>query len=98
MPQVPLDLTAAQASAGGAHRVTIRLHNATQHIAFFERAEITSDQDGDEILPIEYDDNYVTVFPGETIVIHGVIPRPRETAAWVRLEGYNTPRITAAIK
>ena len=29
-----------------------------------ERAEITPDRNGDEILPIEYDDNYVTVFPG----------------------------------
>ena len=31
-------------------------------------------RDGDEILPIEYSDNYVTVFPGETVEVHGVIP------------------------
>ena len=98
MPQVPLELSATQTSAGGANRVAIRLHNATGHVAFFERAEITPDRDGDEILPIEYDDNYVTVFPGETAVIHGVVPQPGKTPAWVRLEGYNTPRITVAIK
>jgi exo-1,4-beta-D-glucosaminidase len=98
MPQVPLELSATQTSAGGASRVTIRLHNATEHVAFFERAEITPERDGDEILPIEYDDNYATVFPGETVVIHGVIPRAGKTPAWVRLEGYNTPRIAAAIK
>ena len=98
MPQVPLELSATQASASGAHRVTIRLRNATQHVAFFERAEITSERDGDEILPIEYDDNYVTVFPGETAEIQGVVPQSGKTPAWVRLEGYNTPPIAVAIK
>jgi exo-1,4-beta-D-glucosaminidase len=98
MPQVPLELSAKQTSVAGANRVAIRLHNATEHVAFFERAEITPDRDGDEILPIEYDDNYVTVFPGETVVIHGVIPQSGKTPAWVSLEGYNTPRITVAIK
>lgn len=33
-------------------------------IAFFERVEVMSTRDGDKILPIEYSDNYVTVFPG----------------------------------
>ncbi len=98
MPQAPLDLSAKQTSAGGANRITIRLHNATEYVAFFERAEITSEQDGDEILPIEYDDNYVTVFPGETAEIHGVVSQSDKTPAWVRVEGYNTPRIAVAIK
>jgi len=98
MPQAPLELSAKQTSAGGAHRVTIRLHNAGDHVAFFERAEITSDRDGDEILPIEYDDNYVTVFPGETAEIQGVIPQAGQTPGWIRLEGYNTPRLAVAIK
>ena len=30
---------------------------------------ITDAKDGDELLPIEYDNNYVTVFPGETVEI-----------------------------
>ncbi len=97
MPRVPLELSATQTSAGGGNRVTIRLHNASDHVAFFERAEITSERDGEEILPIEYDENYVTVFPGETVVIQGVIPQPGKTPAWIRLEGYNTPRTTVAI-
>ena len=43
----------------------------------------------DEILPIEYDDNYVTVFPGETVDIHGRVPSAGTTPAWVRVTGYN---------
>jgi exo-1,4-beta-D-glucosaminidase len=60
-------------------------------VAFFERAEILNAADGDEILPIEYSDNYVTVFPGETVELHGVVPTDRTAANFVRVSGYNTP-------
>ena len=90
MPRVPLRITAARTDkAPGA--VTIRLHNPTRQIAFFTRAEITATRDGDEILPITYGDNYVTVFPGETVDIDGVVPPSGASADWVRVTGYNTP-------
>ena len=66
------------------------MHNPSGHIAFFERATISAKRDGNEILPIQYDDNYITVYPGETAEIHGIVQsdtKPR----WVKLEGYNTP-------
>ena len=58
---------------------------------------ISTARDGNEILPIEYDDNYITVFPGETAEIHGTIwkgAKPR----WVKLEGYNTLAVSVPIK
>ena len=94
MPQVPLEVSAQKSLAD---LVTIRLHNASEHIAFFERATITSEKDGDELLPLLYDDNYVTVFPGETIEIHGHLAQSVR-AAWVKLEGFNTPFSAVAIK
>jgi len=69
--------------------VSIRLKNPTGHVAFFERATVSAARDGDEVLPIQYDDNYITVFPGETAEIHVVLPRGAE-AGWARIEGYNT--------
>ena len=95
MPRVPLDVTASKAS--GDNRVTIRLHNSSQRVAFFVRAELTSTPEGDEILPIEYSDNYVTVFPGETVEVQGQ-PWTGATANWVRVTGYNTPPQVVAIK
>lgn len=71
--------------------------NPTKHIAFFERATIASKRDGDEILPIIYDDNYVTVFPGETAEIHGRIRRAGHPK-WVKLDGFNTPALAVPIK
>lgn len=98
LPHVPLDITARNESTRGRQgRVVVRLHNPTHDIAFFERAEILSSRDGDEILPIEYDDNYVTVFPGETVEIRGAIPGQSPSASWVRVTGHNTPPITVPL-
>ena len=97
MPRVPLQVTAQRSTAQGDNGVTIRLHNPTQRIAFFERAEITAAPDADEILPIEYSDNYVTVFPGETVEVHGVAPTDPTAARWVRVTGYNTPPVVVPI-
>ncbi|MBV8966847.1 MAG: glycoside hydrolase, partial [Mycobacteriaceae bacterium] len=77
MAPVALDITARHAPAEGDDTVVVRLRNPTSRIAFFERAEILSTRDGDEILPISYDDNYVTVFPGATVEIRGVLPLRR---------------------
>ena len=55
-------------------------------------------RDGDEILPIEYSDNYVTVFPGETVEVRGVVPTDRTRANWVRVSGYNSPPAMVPIK
>jgi len=89
MPQVPLDVSASKSADPGDNRVTIRLHNPSQRVAFFERAELVSTPEGDEILPVEYSDNYVTVFPGETVELQGQ-PWTGVTANWVRVTGYNT--------
>ena len=64
------------------------------------RAEITDGKDGDEILPITYDNNYVTVFPGETVTLHGRFKsgdRGRNPP-WVRVEGVNAPKEMVAIR
>ena len=90
MQTVKLEISAAQETTEGGSRITIRLHNPTTHVAFFERAEITAGRGGNEILPIEYDDNYVTVFPGETVAIHGVVRRADGEAKWIKVAGYNT--------
>jgi exo-1,4-beta-D-glucosaminidase len=97
MARVPLELTAKHSSSSGENRVTIRMHNPTEHIGFFERAVISDAKDGDELLPLEYDNNYVTVFPGETVEIRGLISQSAKPS-WVRLEGYNTPQTAVAIK
>jgi exo-1,4-beta-D-glucosaminidase len=90
MTPVPLDVSASRSVDPGDNRVKIRLHNPSQRVAFFERAELTPTPEGDEILPVEYSDNYVTVFPGETVELQGQA-WTGVTPNWVRVTGYNTP-------
>jgi len=97
MPAVKVEIESQQKKVGEQSHVAIRLHNPSTHIAFFERATISTTKEGNEILPIEYSDNYVTVFPGETVEIQGIIRNGAE-ARWVRLEGYNTPAISVPVK
>ena len=97
LPPVAVELSASQTKIGSEHRVTVSLRNPSEHIAFFERATLCSESDGNEILPILYDDNYITVFPGETAEIHGTVQKDAQIR-WVRLEGYNTPAISTRIK
>ena len=99
MPSPALDITARAVGSDG-RDVAIRLHNPSTHLAFFQRAELLATagppEKVDEILPVEYDDNYVTVFPGESVEIHGRVPEGGPTPGWVRVTGYRgTPAVVA---
>jgi len=97
MPPVQLELSAERSTTESGAKVAIRLHNPSERIAFFERAAVSATENGDEILPIRYDDNYITVYPGETAEIQATLSKSAEPR-WVRLEGYNTPAGLAQIK
>jgi exo-1,4-beta-D-glucosaminidase len=92
MPQVPLTIRGVMRPMQGRNTFLITLHNASQHVAFFERATVTQKVDGDEALPILYSDNYVTVFPGETVYIEGSVKGAEFSASkpWLHVQGYNT--------
>ncbi|MGI9126113.1 MAG: glycosyl hydrolase 2 galactose-binding domain-containing protein [Mycobacterium sp.] len=90
-----LDIDAKTAGTG---EVTIRLRNPTPNVAFFQRAELLNSPDGDEILPIEYDDNYVTVFPGEMVEVHGRFPAGGPEPEWVRVTGYGSAPVVVAVQ
>ncbi len=96
MPAGRVEVDAWQTTIGTDPSVTILVRNTSKHIAFFERATVSASKDGNEILPIQYDDNYITLFPGESIEIHATL-RKDARAGWARLEGYNTPTVSVMI-
>ena len=100
MPAVRVQLAAKVEGAESAKTATLTLKNLSNHIAFFLRAEVTAGPDGEEILPITYDDNYVTLFPQQTKVITA---RFEQSALMklnyaVRLEGYNVGKMVLPLK
>ena len=68
----------------GEARVT--LTNPGTTLAFFVRLQVVG-SDGEEVLPMLWDDNYVTVLPGETRVI---------TARWSAKDLRGAPRVVAS--
>jgi exo-1,4-beta-D-glucosaminidase len=94
MPAPQVRASSAFTVTNGDVTAKVALTNDSNHIAFFMRAEITKGMDGEEILPITYDDNYVTVFPHETRTIDGhfhLTAQPTWSPA-LRLEGFNVGR------
>ncbi len=100
MAKVHLDVKGTVRKSGAGSDAIISLHNSSSHLAFFVRAEMTAGKDGNEILPVTYDNNYVTVFPGETVSIHGAVNGSDIAGRqpWIRIEGYNSPKELTPIR
>lgn len=100
LPRADLDLTARDTpDVGGESETAITLTNRTAGIAFFIHVGLTKGQNGTEILPVTYEDNYVTVFPHESVTIHA---RYKSALAegkpvFVELDGRNVSPKTAAV-
>jgi exo-1,4-beta-D-glucosaminidase len=104
MPRSELDVSAKTSDSNGEKQVGITLTNPGNRVAFFVRAEVTRGADGNEILPITYEDNYVTVFPHETRTIVAKFaaepgkPVPGGLPPALRVEGYNVAKKVISLR
>jgi exo-1,4-beta-D-glucosaminidase len=98
MPATSVGVTATL-TGSDQRAVKITLTNNSRHIAFFIRAEVTKGMDGNEILPITYDDNYITLFPHQSRTIEAKFEPSQLGGATpaLRVEGYNVPKKLQAI-
>jgi exo-1,4-beta-D-glucosaminidase len=56
---------------GAGQTVTVDIENPTHHLAFMVELNIYKSDSGDPVLPIFWEDNYVTLLPGERRKIQG---------------------------
>jgi exo-1,4-beta-D-glucosaminidase len=68
MPGASVNATARFSSAAGTGKARVTLKNTGRSIAFFMRLEVTG-QGGEEVLPVLWEDNYLSLLPGETRVV-----------------------------
>ena len=71
LPEVKLDVQKTihhQADKGSMH-VTIK--NPSQSLAFMVHLRLTKGKDGDDVVPIFWDDNYFSLLPGESRALTG---------------------------
>jgi len=95
MPAATIKATGTFYETNRKGEAIITLTNTSDHIAFFLRAEVTNGPDGGEILPISYDDNYITLFPHETRAIVSTFHRASASGQTpgLRVEGYNVGKL-----
>jgi exo-1,4-beta-D-glucosaminidase len=92
--------SASRTIASGQETVTITLNNTSAtNIAFFTRAEVTAGNNGLEVLPITYTDNYVSLWPGESISITANYATSDlgGQPAYLRVRGYNVPTFSIVV-
>jgi exo-1,4-beta-D-glucosaminidase len=68
MPQVAVTAIPRFTSSGGNGTAQVTLRNTSSSIAFFLRLQVVG-RTGDEALPVIWDDNYISLLPGETRVV-----------------------------
>lgn len=91
--------SATRTSGGGDDTITITLTNLDKtNVAFFMRAEIIAGQGG-EILPINYSDNYISLWPGETTTITAKYAAENSGGqpVSVNIKGFNVPEFSASV-
>ncbi|HUU38195.1 MAG TPA: glycoside hydrolase family 2 protein, partial [Candidatus Desulfaltia sp.] len=71
LPSVTLKVLSAFEQAGAEHKVRITLENPTETIAFFVNLDVVRKQSGDTVVPIYWEDNCISLLPGESRTISG---------------------------
>lgn len=65
LPEVKLDVSSRVLEEGGQMKDEVTIANPTSNLAFFVHLRLTKGQDGDDVLPVFWQDNYVSLLPGE---------------------------------
>jgi len=73
--------------------VRVTLTSSSMQLAFFDRVELARSDEEDELVPVRWTDNYVSLLPGETRTIEARLALPKKgTPLIARQEGWNVAR------
>ena len=65
MPKVKLKVTDHSENKGEEEITHVTLENPSKSLAFFVRLKVDKGAKGEEILPVVWEDNYISLLPGE---------------------------------
>jgi exo-1,4-beta-D-glucosaminidase len=65
LPQVKLETAAALQTHGQNTLVTLKVRNTSGSVAFLVHPRLAKAKDGDDVVPVFWDDNYFSLLPGE---------------------------------
>ncbi len=100
LPSIKLQASAARAKSATNDQVNVTLHNPSQSLAFQVHVGIRASGSTEEILPVLWEDNYLTLLPGESRTVtarylsKSVLKGPVELV----VDGWNIEATTIAIR
>jgi exo-1,4-beta-D-glucosaminidase len=65
LPKVKLRMDEHTEREGDQSTTHVTLENPSKHLAFFVRLKLDNSESGEEILPVIWEDNYISLLPGE---------------------------------
>ena len=95
-----LTVAASRTVSSGQETVNITLHNtSTSNVAFSVRPEVTAGNGGNEVVPVNYTDNYVSLWPGESTTLTATYQTSDlgGQAPYLRVRGYNVPTTSISL-
>ena len=102
MPKANLEVKLDKETDEASGEIICRIHltNPTQHLAFFINTSIRKGQDGEEVLPSFWSDNYVSILPGKTkeLTIRFRQRLLDDQTPVLKIEGWNIIPITLKIE
>jgi exo-1,4-beta-D-glucosaminidase len=99
LPQVKLDLSTDVRHEAGRGILTVKLKNPSSSVAFQVHLRVTKGKDGDDLVPIFWDDNYFSLLPGEEKTVSATAdPADAQGATPVlEVDGYNIASATITL-
>ncbi len=75
LPPATVSVAVRFTAAGAQGHARVVLQNRSRSTAFFVHASVRRERGGDEVLPVLWDDNYVTLYPGEQRMLRATYAR-----------------------
>ena len=100
LPQVELQVAASTVQRDDRQVTTVTVSNPSKALAFGVRLKVKKGNDGEEVLPVLWEDNYFALLPGETRRVEASYREAdlEKAAPAVEVSGWNVRRQTAAEK
>ncbi len=91
MPMTEVDFSYGIEQSGEDIIITAEISNSTELLAFFIDLQVRESADGEPVLPVFRNDNYISLLPGESRIITARIPAGDVDASQidVTLQGWN---------
>jgi exo-1,4-beta-D-glucosaminidase len=96
LPQVQLKVNARTESRGADQVERVTLENPGKDLAFFVHLRVLKGENGEEIAPVIWEDNYFPLMPGEKREVTATYKRQlmANAKAAVKVDGWNVPPVT----